>query len=123
MVSYLSGLLQAQERALHQAETRQSHVALSALFHPEFEEIGRSGRRYDRADVLRDLPMEAPSAIVASGFRLVQLAPDMALLHYQSHGVTAGGGPGEATLRTSLWQCVDGQWLLRFHQGTPQALE
>ncbi len=94
------------------------------MLHPEFEEVGRSGRRYDLTDTVENLPTEARRALIANGFRLVRLAEDMALLHYHSHeGVTAAGNIALATLRTSLWQRVGQQWLLRVHQGTPQATD
>lgn len=45
-------LLQGLEVELHHPGTRCSPSRLDALLHPQFHEIGRSGRAYDRETVL-----------------------------------------------------------------------
>jgi hypothetical protein len=47
--------LRAFEEELHRPEVRRDSSGLRALLHADFEEIGRSGRRYTRDDVLREL--------------------------------------------------------------------
>lgn len=115
-------LLQNQESELQQVYVRHQAAVVAALLHPEFMEIGRSGLRYDRADVLGDLPEERERVMVSSDFSFNQVADDLVLLHYQSKELQENGGWGKETLRTSLWQRVEGAWLLRFHQGTPKAI-
>lgn len=88
----------------------------AALLHPQVEEVGRSGRRYDRDKLLRLLAESDPadqSGVQASGFSLHRLGPDMALLRYRSERVSG------ATERSSVWQRDEIGWRLRFHQGTP----
>lgn len=87
-----------------------------ALLHPLAEEVGRSGRCYDRAALLRLLAESdelAQASVQASGFALHRLGADLALLRYRSER------PSGATERSSLWQREATGWRLRFHQGTP----
>ncbi len=88
----------------------------AGLLHPQAEEIGRSGRSYDRAALLRLLADSDPSTrdlSQPSGFALCRLGEGLAQLRYRSER------EGAATERSSLWQLHEGSWRLRFHQGTP----
>lgn len=51
-------LLQGLEVELHHPGTRCSPARLDALLHPQFHEIGRSGRAYDRETVLGSLAFQ-----------------------------------------------------------------
>lgn len=87
-----------------------------ALLHPLAEEVGRSGRCYDRAALLRLLAEADPAtrdASQPSGFALRRLGEGLAQLRYRSERA------GASTERSSLWQLHEGSWRLRFHQGTP----
>jgi hypothetical protein len=42
--------LQFLEQELHRPETRRDAERMQTLLHPDFEEFGRSGRRYTRED-------------------------------------------------------------------------
>lgn len=55
-VDELTHTLRALEEELHRTELRRDSSRLRALLHADFEEIGRSGRRYTRDDMLRELP-------------------------------------------------------------------
>jgi hypothetical protein len=113
-------LLRGLEIELHQLETRCDPERLDALLHPEFEEFGRSGRRYSRSDVLLEFAgASAFPTIVASEFRLRSLASDVALLSYASAHSDEAGGLHRYTLRSSLWVREAHGWRLIFHQGTP----
>lgn len=86
-------------------------VAVSALLHPEFMEIGASGTLYSRSDTLKLVGGQARARSEAiEPLSVSDLGDDMALLLYRSG----------TTLRSSLWQRCDGRWLVRFHQGTPE---
>ena len=89
-----------------------------ALLHPLAEEVGRSGRCFDRPALLRLLAESDPATrkgVQANGFVLHRLGLDLALLRYRSER-TSG-----TTERSSIWQCDEGRWRLRFHQGTAAA--
>lgn len=114
--------LRALEVALHRPEVRRDPVALGALLHPEFREFGCSGRSYTRAEVLSEFAGGALAyAVWAQDFAVDELAPDLALLTYQSAHVTADGGLEAHAQRSSIWQLTPEGWLTRFHQGTPTA--
>ncbi len=116
ILSHLSDL----EVALHQPTVRADIHRLDALLHPSFIEFGRSGRRFTKADMLRDLPLAPPSApIWAQNFAVAEIADGVALLTYQSAHIDESGELSWHTLRSSLWQRTESGWQMRFHQGTP----
>lgn len=87
-----------------------------ALLHPEVQEIGRSGRCYERVALLSLLAESDPASraeVRADRFALQRLSADLALLRYRSQR------PSGTTERSSIWQRDAGAWRLRFHQGTP----
>ncbi|MFG2873049.1 DUF4440 domain-containing protein [Streptomyces sp. NPDC048338] len=93
---------------------RSSVKLFSALLHPDFEEFGTSGRRWDRASIIAAMTAGAsPRSVTASDMHGVQLAPDVVHLTFatESHGVRSH--------RSSIWRLTEGHWLLYFHQGTP----
>ena len=72
------------------------------------------GRIWDLESVIEALTSEKdPQEILGSDFEGVILAPNLILLKFRTE---AGG---RVCLRSSIWmQDKDGQWKLRFHQGT-----
>lgn len=116
LFEHLRGL----EVALHQPAVRADIHCLDDLLHPSFVEIGRSGRRYSKADMLRELPRAQPSdAIWSQDFAVDEIADGVALLTYRSAHMDENGQLSRYTLRSSLWQRAESGWQLRFHQGTP----
>lgn len=97
---------------------------LQALLHPDFHEVGRSGRRYTRATVIAFLasnPTLPP--VESSDHALYRLADGCALLTYRSVHRAADGSPMETALRSSIWlETADG-WKLLYHQGTVAAID
>ena len=121
MKSLLSEL-QALEVELHHPGVRRDISRLQQLLHADFHEVGRSGREYDHASVLKFLSeQESPPSVVSSGFSACQLAPDVALLTYRSAHRQQDGSLTNHTLRSSVWVRVGNLWQLRYHHGTPAA--
>lgn len=119
----LVSALRPLETALHRAETRQAPDALARLLHPDFEEIGRSGRRYSLDDIFEEFRNAATfPEVVSTSYIARWLAEDMALLTYHSAHVDQEGRLHRHTLRSSLWLRTADGWQLRFHQGTPSAV-
>ena len=113
------------ELELHRYETRRNRDRLHELLHDDFEEIGRSGRRYSRADILAEFAAAEESStpvVVADQFDLGELADDLALLTYRSAHQDGAGTLSRYSLRSSLWVRCGKQWRMRFHQGTPAPL-
>ncbi|MGA0565821.1 RNase H family protein [Rathayibacter sp. KR2-224] len=100
-----------QERSLLTPRVRGDVAALGALLHPEFLEIGRSGRAWSRDDVA--LSPTVDGGIFDEVITLDRLAADSILLVFRTRDERG------ATLRSSLWVRDGGRWRLRFHQGTP----
>lgn len=114
--------LQSLEVELHHSGARRNPARLQELLHAEFHEVGRSGRTYDYAKIMRFLSeQESSPSVVSSSFSLCQLGPDAALLTYRSAHRQIDGGLQNHTLRSSLWVRIGRMWQLRYHQGTPAA--
>ena len=118
----LLATIQALEVELHHPGVPCEVARLERLLHKDFSEVGRSGRTYDRVTVLRFLGEQKVSPpVVSDGFSVYEPAPGVALLTYRSAHRHPSGELEHHTLRSSLWLQVDGQWQLRYHQGTPAA--
>jgi hypothetical protein len=113
--------LRTLETELHLPATRQNRSRLEQLLHPDFVELGRSGRRYSRSEILAELSARggAMEAVHAENFELAELSPGIALLTYWSAHWGPSGELNRRTLRSSLWVAVEADWRMRFHQGTP----
>ena len=104
----------ALERSLLTDEVRSDPAAVAALLHPQWSEVGRSGRLWSREEILDEigpLPEEVTLDVIAC----VPAAQDALLLTWRS--VTDTG----STLRSSLWVRDKGHWQQLFHQGTAEA--
>lgn len=103
----------ALERSLLTDEVRSDRAAVAALLHPQWQEIGASGRLWNRDDQLDEI---APiAAVTLDVVNVARLTPDLILLVWR-----ASSDDG-TRLRSSLWQRTGGQWQQRFHQGTVEA--
>ncbi|QIK75285.1 ribonuclease HI family protein [Nocardioides piscis] len=104
----------ALERSLLTDEVRSDRAAVAALLHPQWQEIGASGRLWDRDSLLDEIgPLESPATLDV--IEAARLSPDLILLVWRA--LTDEG----TSLRSSLWQRSGGQWQQRFHQGTAEA--
>ncbi len=101
------------ERSLLTDEVRADPAAVAALLHPEWEEIGASGRRWSRDELLAEIA-PLPSPVELELLATHELSPDARLLVWRS----VGEAPA---LRSSLWVRAGGRWRQRFHQGTREA--
>ncbi len=103
----------ARERELLSDAVRSDRSAVAALLHPDWQEIGRSGRLWNRADLLESIgPIGAVELEVID---VVDVAPDTLLLVWRA--VTSA----DSTLRSSLWKRTAGGWQQIFHQGTAES--
>ncbi|HKU03113.1 MAG TPA: ribonuclease HI family protein [Arthrobacter sp.] len=87
----------------------------AVLLHPDFMEIGSSGRVWTRDAMMMALeedPGERTDIEILGAERIGAAA---VLLTYRSFARSG------TTLRSSLWVLDAGRWRLRFHQGTPEA--
>jgi len=92
---------------------------MEQLLHPVFLEIGRSGKSYDREEILSEFQSAASlPTIRSSDFEISALTESQVLLCYTSTHETEDCRVQKRTRRTSLWIKQGEQWQLRFHQGT-----
>jgi ribonuclease HI len=107
--------VEALERELLRPEVRSDIGRTGVLLHPEFTEIGSSGRIWTRDAMMMSLEDNPGGAVELELLGADRLGEKTILLTYRSH--TREG----SALRSSLWVLEGAQWRLRFHQGTPEA--
>jgi hypothetical protein len=112
--------IRAAELRLLDPAVRGNADTLDVLLADDFEEIGASGRRYTKAEVIAALAAEpAALEIDATDLEISELGEDLALAQFRTTSrADASAAPREA-LRTSIWRREGGGWRIRFHQGTP----
>jgi hypothetical protein len=105
------------EEQLWREATRFDRKRMNEIFAPDFFEIGRSGRVWQREACLAipRQPILAVLPLPELKVRLIQ--PDVAQVTYNS-AVTFDGVIQYAR-RNSIWTRTAAGWQLRFHQGTP----
>ncbi|HSN36584.1 MAG TPA: ribonuclease HI family protein [Arthrobacter sp.] len=108
-------IVESLERELLLPETRADLGRTGVLLHPDFTEIGSSGRIWTRDAMLMSLAEESSGPTELEILGADRLGEGTVLLTYRSH--TRSG----TAVRSSLWVHDGAQWRLRFHQGTPEA--
>lgn len=105
----------ALEESLLLDAVRSDRRRVEALLHPEYTEIGASGKLWSRARMLASVePLTNRTTLEVIGTD--RLADDVILLRWRSRG------RGAIALRSSVWVRTPSGWRLRFHQGTPADL-
>jgi hypothetical protein len=95
---------------------RASADVLATMLHPEFREIGTSGRLWNRDTIIAALTCPdapSPGPLTASRMCGEQLCADLVQLTFDTES------KGLRSHRSSLWRLTDEGWLLFFHQATP----
>ena len=98
-------------------ETRCDREWMDRMLHPDFGEVGMSGRTYTREEILDMPPADLGVRLPHQDYRLELVDEDVALARYVSHDTVDGVERGAR--RTSIWVNTNEGWRLRFHQGTP----
>jgi hypothetical protein len=114
--------LRTLEVELHHPGVRCSRERLEELLHPQFHEVGRSGRAYGRETIVNFLAaQESQPVVVSEAFSVSELSPGVALLNSRSAHVEQDRSLVNHTLRSSVWLQTKAGWELRYHQGTAAA--
>ncbi|WP_458779473.1 RNase H family protein [Arthrobacter sp. D3-16] len=87
----------------------------AVLLHPDFLEIGSSGRVWTRDAMMMALEEDPGERTDIEILGADRIGTSAVLLTYRSYARSG------TTLRSSLWVQDGGRWRLRFHQGTPEA--
>jgi dihydropteroate synthase len=104
------------ELALLRRTVRSDPGRLEALLHPDFVEVGATGRRWTRAQIIAALAAESGvDPVEAIDLTSERLAEDVILLTFTTRR-------GRRTVhRSSVWVRHGDGWAVRHHQGTPAA--
>jgi hypothetical protein len=109
--------LKRREPIFHRPEFGTTRAEFESMMHPDFWEIGASGRRYSREYVLAILEkrhLHPHEDVWETGdFHCQQLAPNIYFLTY-----TLIQNKIRKTRRSTLWQRTEVGWKIIFHQGT-----
>ncbi len=87
----------------------------AVLLHPDFMEIGSSGRVWARDAMMMALEEDPGERTDIEILGTDRIGTSAVLLTYRSFARSG------TTLRSSLWVLDGDRWRLRFHQGTPEA--
>lgn len=117
MAKDLFKLLVDLEKNLHRKSTRRSKEKLNQYLHDDFEEIGSSGKTYNKDQIIEELLNEMPITINALDFKLKILSKDIALLKYKTKTNLRNDLP-RTTPRSSIWKKYCSKCRMVFHQGT-----
>jgi ribonuclease HI len=105
----------ALELRLLDPEVRADRGEVERLLHPDFREIGASGRLWDRDSMVAALARDPGTGATASEMVAREVADGAVLVTYVAE--SAAG----RSRRSSLWvRCEDG-WRVLFHQGSAVA--
>lgn len=106
----------ALERRLLDPAVRSDPRAVARFLHPEFREVGASGRLWDRATMIDNLASATGSTAPIRDEEMAGtvLTGRVVLLTYLSDA------DGRRARRSSVWRHdEESGWRLLFHQGTP----
>jgi hypothetical protein len=112
--------LQRLEEERLRPEVRRCPEKMAALLADDFLEFGRSGRIYDKVNILETVAQQCDGRLSLSQFSAKALAPSVALVTYWGTLRDTNGKERHA-LRSSIWTRTEKGWRLVFHQGTPMA--
>lgn len=117
MTHNLLELLVNMEKSLHKSRTISSEDTINELLSGNFQEIGASGKTYNKNQIIELLKNEEPFDINATDFELRLLSSDIAQLKYKS-STSNNNNLSSTTLRSSIWKHEGKKWKMIFHQGT-----
>jgi hypothetical protein len=115
----IAELLQRHEQSLLDPALRRDRNRILDLLADDFVEFGASGRVWSRDQIVELLATEDFHPPAMEEFQCCLVAPAVALVTYRTVRADAQTGTHAATLRSSIWMERDGEWKMRFHQGTP----
>ncbi|BAN91988.1 nuclear transport factor 2 family protein [Mycobacterium avium subsp. hominissuis] len=105
--------LMAAELELMSVAVRKNDVRLRELLHPDFMEIGRSGRCWNRDETIGLLTAErGRTSPEIDEWHFVALSLDLALVTYRASGDSV------RSRHASIWDTSGARPVMRFHQGT-----
>lgn len=114
-----AGQLRKLEESLLDSNVRRDGDRLRQVLAEDFLEFGSSGRVWTRKTIIDLLATEMdffPPAI--EDFQCSLISDRVALVTYRTVRYDRKSGERLVSLRSSLWTRENGDWRMRFHQGT-----
>lgn len=106
-------MIKTAELELMTASTRHIPSRVQALLHEDFVEIGRSGRRWTRDEIIASLARLSDRSVPdVDEWAFASLSPSLVLVTYRVR--TARG----ESRHSSIWEVSTEVPQMRFHQGT-----
>ena len=109
-------LIKQLELELSNPSVRKDKARLNYLIADEFEEIGKSGSRFSKTEIIQHLNEEENVSFDAYDFNFMLLAENCVLVKYTT---TLNG---QSAHRCSIWKKQQQDWQIHYHQGTPAKL-
>jgi hypothetical protein len=107
------------EESLLKPSVRRDGERLRAMLTEDFLEFGSSGRVWTRKSIIELLATEKNFFSPAiEDFQCTMLSDKVALVTYRTLRNDGKSGETLESLRSSIWTRQDGEWRMRFHQGT-----
>ena len=106
----ISALIEALEQELLQPEVRMSEDRLNELIADDFVEIGTSGKRFNKHEIINAL-------VDQENFNTIEISADTILSTYEVQIEILNTSLTIDSFRTSIWKNKDGRWQIVFHQG------
>ena len=107
------------EESLLNPAVRRDGERLQSMLTEDFLEFGSSGKVWTRKSIIELLATEKnfhPPKI--EDFHCTMLSDKVALVTYRTLRNDGKSGEYLESLRSSIWTRQDGEWRMRFHQGT-----
>jgi len=118
MTENLADLMKTLEVSFFDNEIRHSGEMLNNLISDEFIEFGRSGKTFNKQEIISMLVNNDAPRFKLDNFQINNLSGDVLLVNYISF-IENENRQTEKSLRTSIWKLYGDKWKIIFHQGTP----
>lgn len=114
----MKDLLEECEKLLFKKEFCSKRENLEKIFHKDYFEYGKSGKKFSREGTIKFLINSGNRKIEISDFNTKQIDSRTFIVHYKSiHDGKI------VCLRTSIWLLENNEYKLYFHQGTKKCNE
>ena len=104
------GHIENLERSLLKSEIRASTRILDQIFCDGFIELGKSGRLYNKQDIIAELTGAPQSSALFSDFDIRALSDTLILAGFSSTN------NGRTVRRHSLWEKTGKDWRILYHE-------
>lgn len=109
-------LLLKLEMSLWIESTRNSNKYMESILHESFYEIGQSGKKWTKSDILAEKPLSLETRFPLTELSIKELHDDSYLISYKVEYTV--NDLVRKSYRSSIWLKQEDSYQLLFHQGT-----